>query len=207
MEMLLTAIFPSFKNGVLNGNGYTITMAEGASFVIHAEHSKFNDVNFIFNYKSGTDQTIVEFSSNLTMTNVHTYGSASMTGNVGLFCLYLGQGEISNTYATFTNCVNHANITGTSYNSLFVGYTFVGLNTVLNFDGCKNDGNFVSTEGAFYLANCAGEGSPKSTSVTMNIKILEIQKQVYLELQILVKNLIHTFVTLHQDQKILVKRR
>lgn len=112
-------------------------MAEGASFVIHAEHSKFNDVNFIFNYKSGTDQTIVEFSSNLTMTNVHTYGSASMTGNVGLFCLYLGQGEISNTYATFTNCVNHANITGTSYNSLFVGYTFVGLNTVLNFDGCK----------------------------------------------------------------------
>ena len=170
LELATNSHISSFKNGVLNGNGYTITMAEGASFVNHAEYSKFNDINFIFNYKGGTDQTIIEYSSNLTMTNVHTYGSASMTGNIGLFCLYLGKGEISNTYATFTNCVNHANITGTSYNSLFVGYTFVGNNTVLNFDGCKNDGNFVSTEGAFYLANCAGQGSPESTSVTMNIK-------------------------------------
>ena len=170
LELANNSHISSFKNGVLNGNGYTITMAEGASFVNHAEYSKFNDINFIFNYKGGTDQTIIEYSSNLTMTNVHTYGSASMTGNIGLFCLYLGKGEISNTYATFTNCVNHANITGTSYNSLFVGYTFVGNNTVLNFDGCKNDGNFVLTEGAFYLANCAGQGSPESTSVTMNIK-------------------------------------
>ena len=160
----------SFKNGILNGNGHSITMAKGASFVNHAEYSKFNDVNFIFNYESNRDQTIIEYSSNLTMTNVHTYGKASMTGNVGLFCLYLGQGEIGNTFGSFTNCVNYADIVGTSYNSLFVGYVFVENNTVLNFDGCKNNGSFVSTEGAFYLANCSGYGSTKKTSVTMNIK-------------------------------------
>ncbi len=160
----------SFKNGILNGNGHSITMAKGASFVNHAEYSKFNDVNFIFNYESNRDQTIIEYSSNLTMTNVHTYGKASMTGNVGLFCLYLGQGEIGNTFGSFTNCVNYADIVGTSYNSLFVGYVFVENNTELNFDGCKNNGSFVSTEGAFYLANCSGNGSTKKTSVTMNIK-------------------------------------
>ena len=160
----------SFKNGILNGNGHSITMAKGASFVNHAEYSKFNDVNFIFNYESNRDQTIIEYSSNLTMTNVHTYGKASMTGNVGLFCLYLGQGEIDNTFGSFTNCVNYADIVGTSYNSLFVGYVFVENNTELNFDGCKNNGSFVSTEGAFYLANCSGNGSTKKTSVTMNIK-------------------------------------
>ena len=160
----------SFKNGILNGNGHSITMAKGASFVNHAEYSKFNDVNFIFNYESNRDQTIIEYSSNLTMTNVHTYGKASMTGNVGLFCLYLGQGEIGNTFGSFTNCVNYADIVGTSYNSLFVGYVFVENNTVLNFDGCKNNGSFVSTEGAFYLANCSGYGSTKKTIVTMNIK-------------------------------------
>ena len=160
----------SFKNGILNGNGHSITMAKGASFVNHAEYSKFNDVNFIFNYESNRDQTIIEYSSKLTMTNVHTYGKASMTGNVGLFCLYLGQGEIGNTFGSFTNCVNYADIVGTSYNSLFVGYVFVENNTVLNFDGCKNNGSFVSTEGAFYLANCSGYGSTKKTSVTMNIK-------------------------------------
>ena len=160
----------SFKNGILNGNGHSITMAKGASFVNHAEYSKFNDVNFIFNYESNRDQTIIEYSSNLTMTNVHTYGKASMTGNVGLFCLYLGQGEIGNTFGSFTNCVNYADIVGTSYNSLFVGYVFVENNTELNFDGCKNNGSFVSTEGAFYLVNCSGNGSTKKTSVTMNIK-------------------------------------
>ena len=160
----------SFKNGILNGNGHSITMAKGASFVNHAEYSKFNDVNFIFNYESNRDQTIIEYSSNLTMTNVHTYGKASMTGNVGLFCLYLGQGEIGNTFGSFTNCVNYTDIVGTSYNSLFVGYVFVENNTELNFDGCKNNGSFVSTEGAFYLANCSGNGSTKKTSVTMNIK-------------------------------------
>ena len=77
LELATNSHISSFKNGVLNGNGYTITMAEGASFVNHAEYSKFNDINFIFNYKGGTDQTIIEYSSNLTMTNVHTYGSAS----------------------------------------------------------------------------------------------------------------------------------
>ena len=159
----------NFKNGTLNGNGHSITLAKGASFINHAEYSKFNDLSFIFNYKNNVDQTIVKYSSNLNMTNVYTYGSASMTGNVGIFCLYLGHGEINSTYANFTNCINYANITGASYNALFVGYTFVENNTTLNFDNCKNAGNFVSTEGAFYLANCAGNGDAQKTSVTINI--------------------------------------
>ena len=158
-----------FKYGILSGNGHSITMAKGASFVNHAENSKFINLNFVFNYEDNKDQTIIEYASNLTMTNVNTYGKASMTGNVGLFCLYLGQGEFGETYANFTNCTNYADVIGEGYNSLFVGYVFVGNNTTLNFDNCKNAGIYVSQNGAFYLANCAGEGLPERTSVTMNI--------------------------------------
>ena len=158
-----------FKYGILNGNGHSITMAKGASFVNHAENSKFINLNFVFNYEDKKDQTIIEYASNLTMINVNTYGKASMTGNVGLFCLYLGQGELGETYANFTNCTNYADVMATGYNSLFVGYVFVGNKSTLNFDNCKNSGNYVSSDGAFYLANCAGNGSTDQTSVTMNI--------------------------------------
>ena len=159
----------NFRNGTLKGNGYDIALAEGASFVRHAENSTFEDISFTFGYKSGRDQTIIQYSSNLTMTNVYTYGTASMTGNVGLFCIYLGQG-VNNTYATFTNCINYAAVNATGYNALFVGYVFVGNKTTLNFKECKNAGTFVSVEGALYLANCAGSGTVDGTTITMNIE-------------------------------------
>ena len=83
--------------------------------------------------------------------NITTYGDITgMGNNDGLFINSAHYGSLK-----FTDCVNNANLYGSSYCGIFVGGYAESPVTSLEFVNCINNGNLVSKYAGLYYGNSA----------------------------------------------------
>lgn len=165
-EQVLTSVV---YNAEIDGGANVVKLPRESMMFYYLVNAKLSNMTVEF---SGAESSIVYYNFYSSFDGVTTTGISEVSGNVGLFTIYLyyyADGEMP---VTFTNCRNEAYTSGTGtysdYNAVFVGYLLpYGINTTvdLTFTNCVNAGEFVCGKAAMFVGNIP------SGTVALDIKI------------------------------------
>ncbi len=155
------ATIGNLKNAIIDGNNYKLIAKEGVAIFGDCQGTIVFE-NLQAEIKNCPMVAAAYRGADMTFENVTVSGDyyANDGGNIGIFLVY-GWGDL-----TFKNCLNLANLSTTSYNAIFVGYSFGGDWV---FENCTNSGKLVCDKAAMFVGNDSQVNSGANPKLTLNI--------------------------------------
>lgn len=142
------AISSEIGNIVLDGNNKNITGVNNGYIFELISNSHLKNINIELNGKESAISEEARY--NMQYDSVNLSGEINVTGNCGAYTIYAYKPNF-----TFNNCVSKVDISGTSYNTIFVGYVYTGASYTpkLVFNKCRNEGRIVCNDASMFIAN------------------------------------------------------
>ena len=142
-------------SGVLNGNGYTLTLPAYTGSTISTENA------FVFYSLNGakiqnlivSDAHLSENAHNTSFVGISITGSMIFANNEGAIASFVTGTDY------FTDCTVSANITSSSYSAVFVGAFNSKSAGVYYFKNCFNTGTYVGVKSSLFVGNAYGQGT------------------------------------------------
>ena len=143
-------VYSTVEYIVLDGNGKTISGVNDGYLFNAIQNSTLK--NLTVDLAAGESGISLNANYKMIYDHVNVTGESSVSGNNGAYTVYSLASDL-----TFNNCVANVNMSGTSYNAVFVGYVYTyddrSVTPKLTFNSCENKGSLVCNYAAMFIGN------------------------------------------------------
>lgn len=155
------AVYDTTRYIVLDGNGNSLKGVDDGMLFKRIENSTLK--NLTVDMVGGESAISLYAYYKMHYDHVNVTGEASVSGNNGAYAILAFAADF-----TFDNCIADVDMSGTSYNSVFVGYVYTYSGTQrpvpkFTFNNCENKGSLVCNYAAMFI------GNPNAYDIVCNV--------------------------------------